>query len=164
MHTPQIELTARRPAVCTDATVTLDLLVTIVLARPEGPRIRPPLNLALVLDRSGSMAGARKIDYARQAASFAVQQLLPEDRVSITIFDAEVKTITPNTAATDKPGLVRTIEGIHPRSSTNLHGGWAEGVRQAGSHLVEGGLNRVLLLSDGLANQGLTDDARVSRS
>src|SRR4051812_9300538 len=78
-----LELIPLRPAVRSDAPVTLDLLLRIVPPALQGPPRRPPLNLGLVLDHSGSMAGSGKIDYARQAAAYAVQQLLPEDRVSL---------------------------------------------------------------------------------
>ncbi|RUL85592.1 vWA domain-containing protein [Tautonia sociabilis] len=162
MQSPHIEVIARKSAICSDATVSLDLLVKITPPRPDRPPTRPRLNLALVLDRSGSMAASRKIDYAREAASFAVAQLLTEDLVSITTFDDQVETIAENAPAVDKPGLLRKIALITPRSSTNLHGGWAEGVRQAEAHRIERGLNRVLLLSDGLANVGLTDPNAIA--
>src|SRR3954453_5629914 len=81
MQVPRIELIPLRPAICSDAPIALDVLVRIVPPAPEVHFPRPPLNLALVLDRSGSMAGARKMPYAREAAIFAAQQLLPTDRV-----------------------------------------------------------------------------------
>ena len=86
MKRPQIDLLPLRSAVCTNAGTILDVLVKVTPPVPERPVGRPPLNLGLVLDRSGSMAGRNKMDYARQAAAFAVQQLLPTDRVSVTIF------------------------------------------------------------------------------
>ncbi|HWE40071.1 MAG TPA: VWA domain-containing protein [Isosphaeraceae bacterium] len=162
MTAPSVELIPRKPAVCSEAAITLDVLVRITPPMPEVHFPRPPLNLALVLDRSGSMAGAKKMPYAREAAAFAVRQLLPTDRVSVTTFDDRVEPVVPSVLAADKSGIVRTIEQIQPRGSTDLHGGWAEGARQAESHLVAGALNRVLLLSDGLANHGVTDPNAIA--
>jgi len=159
---PRIELIPARQAVCSDASVVLDVLVRITPPQPEVHFPRRPLNLALVLDRSGSMAGGKKMPFAREAAAFAVKQLLPTDRVSVTLFDEVVETIVPNGPAADKPGLVRRIERIQPRGSTDLHGGWAEGGRQAESGLVLGGVNRVLLLSDGQANVGVVDPNTIA--
>ena len=162
MTAPRIELIPARHAVCSDASVVLDVLVRITPPQPEVHFPRTPLNLALVLDRSGSMAEGKKMPFAREAAAFAVKQLLPTDRVSVTLFDDVVETIVPGGPAADKPGLVRRIEQIEPRGSTDLHGGWAEGGRQAESGLVSGGVNRVLLLSDGLANVGVVDPNTIA--
>ena len=80
MSNPVVEWIPLKPAVRSDAATTLDVLVKIT-APSQLNVTRPPLNLGLVIDRSGSMAGG-KIEHARQAAIFAVQQLLPTDRVS----------------------------------------------------------------------------------
>ena len=100
------------------------------------------------------MAGQNKIGFARDAAAFVVSELAPADRVSLTIFDDEVETLAPNAPASDRDRLLRLIAGVAPGGSTALHGGWAAGAKQTADNLVPGGLNRVLLLSDGLANVG----------
>ncbi len=157
MPSPRLEVIPARPAVCHDAPTVLDILVRITPPLPEIHILRPPINLGIVLDRSGSMSSGRKMSHAREAARFAVGQMLPTDRLSLTIFDDVVETIVPSAPVVDKPSLAAKINGITPRGSTDLHGGWAAGAHQVLEHLVWQGMNRVLLVSDGLANVGLTD-------
>jgi Ca-activated chloride channel family protein len=80
-----IELLPSRPAVCSDGATELDVLVRLVPPQLETRSERPRLNLGLVIDRSGSMSGA-KLKAAREAAIYAVEQPLPHDRISVTVF------------------------------------------------------------------------------
>ena len=157
----QIELIPLREAVCSERSTTLDVLITITPPTPTKKIERPQLNLGLVIDRSGSMGG-QKIEYARQAAIYAIEQLLPSDRISITIYDDQVETLVPSTLAKDKSHLLHQIQKIYVNGSTALHAGWMQGGIQVSQHLNSEHLNRVILLSDGLANVGETNPDAIS--
>ncbi len=118
---------------------------------------RTPLNLSLVLDRSGSMGGD-KIKYAREACKFVVDNLEPNDNLSIVIYDDQVDVLSASAPVKDKAALKKLIESVHDRGSTNLSGGMLEGFAQVKKTHQKNFVNRVLLLSDGLANQGITDE------
>lgn len=123
---------------------------------------RTPLNLAVVLDRSGSMTGA-KIEKARQAASGLVNRLLPDDVFSLVAYDDTVKVLVPAQRVRDKAALNRRIAAIRPGGSTALYAGVKAGAAQLEEYLAARRINRVILLSDGLANVGPSSTRDLGR-
>ncbi len=121
---------------------------------------RVPLNISVVLDRSGSMQG-EKIAYAKKAAAFVVDQLNNGDVLSVVNYDDRVEITSASETVKNKEILKRKIEELYDRGATNLTGGMLEGYNQAESTKKEGFVNRVLLLTDGLANAGITDPAQI---
>ncbi len=138
-----------------------DGTIQIQVIAPDVPAIhtdRPRLNLALVIDRSGSMAEARKLDFVKTAAHHLVDMMGPDDLLSIVTYSQEVQIQSPSRpVGRDRADLHRIIAGLYPGGSTFLSGGLEEGFRQARAGKRTGTLNRVLLLSDGLANVGVTN-------
>jgi Ca-activated chloride channel homolog len=119
---------------------------------------RTALNLALVIDRSGSMLGS-KLEYVKQAALHVTELLGEDDRMSLVSFDDDV-VIHASSVLVDsrsRQELKSTISQLHTGGSTNLSGGWLTGCRAIASGQFENGLNRALLLTDGCANVGIVD-------
>jgi Ca-activated chloride channel family protein len=123
-------------------------------ARPLDGRV--PLNLSLVLDRSGSMQGGR-LEAVKRAAAHLVRRLHPADRVSVVAFESEVATVAAPGTAAEQPGLLAALAALDTAGLTNLSGGWLAGRAHVDAHLDAEGVNRILLLTDGHANRGITD-------
>jgi Ca-activated chloride channel family protein len=119
-------------------------------------RKRIPLNITLVIDRSGSMASERKLDYVKQAAEFVVRNLDYKDILSLVTYESQVQVVVPAQVVQNKRNILSIIKSINTGGSTNLSGGMLEGYSQTAEYLKTGQVNRLLLLSDGLANQGIT--------
>lgn len=159
---PQIDLIPLRSAVCSSQPTMLDVVLRVTPpAEPVTDGHRPTLNIGFVIDRSGSMAERKKIDYAKEAVCYAIEQLLPSDRLSVTVFDDQVQTLIPNTSANNKASFTRLVQQVKPGGSTALHAGWVQGSMQVSQSLTAE-LNRVILLSDGLANVGETNPDRIA--
>jgi Ca-activated chloride channel homolog len=157
---PRVEFFAARGRLAAGREQTVDVLVRVVPPEAEAARRRPRLNLGLVLDRSGSMQGA-KMARAREAAAYCVEQLLPADRLSVVVFDDVVEVLIPSRFADDKDEMKRRLARIGARNSTALHEAWVRGGMQVGEHLDRDAVNRVLLITDGLANVGLTSTDEI---
>ena len=132
------------------------MIVMAQLTGAERPgRSRAPLSVSLVLDRSGSMEGA-KLDHCKHAAGYAISQLTPKDQVSVVAFDNTIELLIPHQSVIDKQGLMTQIQPIVACGGTNLSGGWLHGATRVEKSTRPGQVNRLVLLTDGRPNDGAT--------
>ena len=135
----------------------------------------PPLNLGVVIDASGSMEAydggshgrdMSRLEAAQQASEGIAGSLDPSDTLSLVSFADDAMVHLPATRLDDegKRAAIRAIEQIETRGCTNLHEGWMAGAEQVALHKEEHpeGIHRLLILTDGQANNGLVDPQELS--
>jgi Ca-activated chloride channel family protein len=125
--------------------------------RGEPEETRPDATLTFVVDVSGSMGEPGRLDLVRDALHTLVDQLRPTDAVALVAFTDKARVERKMTRVSDAGALNRAIEKLRPEASTNLDDGLRLGYRVARDGFRPGTSNRVVLLSDGLANTGSTD-------
>lgn len=121
-----------------------------------------PLNLSLVIDKSGSMAAEDKMSRVKESLLTMIGQLRPDDYISVVVFDHEAKVICPSMRVGDGYRLKNAIKLIKAEGSTNLHGGLMLGYQEAQRFYQKDATNRVILLTDGIANVGTTDPKTIA--
>ena len=164
LSSPVLSLRTDRALVRAGARSRRWLLVSITAPEAPARAERLPVNVALVLDRSGSMAGSRKFELARQAIEQALRMLRPEDSFSLVTYDEQVDVLAPASAATPdaRRRALEALAHVGPRGSTDLCAGWMRGCEQVAERLSDDGVSRALLLTDGLANHGVTDRSTLA--
>lgn len=133
---------------------------------PDAPERseRLPVNVALILDRSGSMDGAKFV-LARQAVELSLRMLRAEDRFALVVYDEEVDVLMQSTRATPdaRRRAMEALRSVGPRGATDMCGGWMRGCEQIAEHLRDEGVARALLVTDGLANRGVIEHDALRR-
>lgn len=173
--------TPPRPTTTTTATADGSLRMTARLSHPYVPRgssdvfltvdvqaqelpgaQRTPVNLALVLDRSGSMSGF-KLNQAKQAARQLISQLGEGDRLSIVHYGSDVQSLEGlSCTEANKSRLLAYVDGIWDDGGTNIGQGLAVGRDLLQRSMADFRVNRLVLISDGQPTEGLTDFAALT--
>ena len=152
-ETLKLKLLPDREVILRDAPQEVVVKIDLSAVAEKEKARRTPLNLAVVLDKSGSMTGA-KLEKTKQAAMQLVDRLAPDDVFSLVIFSDHAEVLVPAQKITDKEAVREKIQGIQADGSTALYAGVSLGAGQIREYLSSKRINRVILLSDGLANVG----------
>ena len=159
-----IETRWSRPLIADSGGETLLLVRITGVAATSGTR-RAPVDVALVIDRSGSMSG-EKIGSARQAVDTALDRLQDDDRVALVAFDDRIEIVHELAHATGSARIEmrRRLRNVDARGSTDLGGGWLAGCNELASMMRpgDGRIHRAILLTDGQANVGIVDAGELS--
>lgn len=142
---------------------TQDIFVTVDVTGTDLPgQSRRPVNLAVVIDRSGSMSG-EKLQQARAAASHLVELLGPADRLSVVHYGSDVK-VFPGLAATaeNKRRMLDDIEGIWDEGGTNIGAALQAARDELLTQISSYQVNRAILITDGQPTEGLTDERELT--
>lgn len=140
-----------------------------VLVRMQAPDLletgnkeRQPYGIAFVIDRSGSMSG-EPLGEAIRCVDFMVDRLIETDSAALVTFDNEVTLDHPLHDLTNKQKFKTVLASIHSGGTTNLHGGWREGANEFERKESMAAIKRVILLSDGCANEGIDDPIQIAK-
>ncbi|MBC8869115.1 MAG: VWA domain-containing protein [Planctomycetes bacterium] len=149
----RLDVSMAKPTLLAKKKQTTHVKIGLTGFKMENGGNRTPVNVSFVLDKSGSMTGD-KIAKAKEAAVAAIQRLTKRDIVSVVVYDSTVRVIVPATKLTDRQMVCDSIRRIEAGGTTALFAGVSKGADELRKFLDKNHVNRVVLLSDGLANVG----------
>ncbi|MCP4803981.1 MAG: VWA domain-containing protein [Proteobacteria bacterium] len=149
------------PAVLDGQTVERLMVITIAADDVEGESARP-VNVSVVMDRSGSMGERGKMTHAKAAARELVEALDADDHFSFITFSDRAQVRVPMSQVLDGSSLIRSIDAVSEGGGTNLYEGLSVGLSQLSGVASDSAVNRVIVLSDGKANVGVTSLSQLS--
>ena len=121
----------------------------------------PPANLVFLIDTSGSMDQPDKLPLLINSFKLLLSALAPEDRVAIVAYAGSAGVVLPPTAVSDRAAILSGLEQLEAGGSTAGAQGIHQAYHLAEQHLVQGGVNRVILATDGDFNVGISDPAQL---
>ena len=124
---------------------------------------RPRHNLVFLIDVSGSMFGSNRLDLVKRAFLLLLDELQPQDTVSIVTYASRDEVVLSGVPAADKVRIMEAISGLQARGSTNSAAGIQTAYQLAEEYAVEGGVNRILMATDGDFNVGMTSEGDLAR-
>ena len=134
-----------------------------IKARESSERARPDAALTFVIDTSGSMAQEDRLELVKDSLRVLVRALGRGDSIAVVTFGSDARVVLPPTRATDQRTILSAIDELEPGGSTNLEAGLRLGYSLARETLLDDGIDRIILASDGVANVGLTDADGILR-
>ena len=153
----EVVLDTRKAVMASNSGESLDVLLRLRAPVQEiDAAARAQLAVSLVIDRSGSMSGG-KLEEAKRCALDLLSRLKDDDWVSVVAYDDRIEVLLETMSVRiAKTLLPIRLDELQPRNMTNLHGGWLKGAETLAPRAGRGMVSRVILLSDGQANRGLT--------
>ncbi|MCB9685113.1 MAG: VWA domain-containing protein [Alphaproteobacteria bacterium] len=139
------------------------LTITVQAPTDVGVQSRRAVDLSVVVDVSGSMSARGKIDQARRAAKSLASAMEPGDTYSLVVFNDDATVVVPATGVEDVRAIHRAIDRVYEGGGTNLYAGLEKGAREIRGSVRDGAVSRLVVLSDGKANVGVTDPGALSR-
>ena len=118
---------------------------------------QPPANLVFLVDVSGSMDSPDKLPLAQASLRLLTQQLRPQDRVSMIVYAGRTAVELPSTSGSEKAKILAAIDRLTAGGSTAGEAALKLAYQEAEANLIKGGINRILMLTDGDFNVGISD-------
>ena len=138
------------------------LVLEVRAPTSPGEVTRRPVDLAVVLDGSGSMSATGKIDHAKEAARQLARAIGPDDTYSLVVFNDAARVIRPAAPVTDARAIDRLLQRVYEGGGTNLHQGLLHGGREIARVHDSDRVGRVVVLSDGKATVGITNPEQTA--